>query len=163
MTGLIIALHVIGCLFLIIVVLLQSGKGSDMGAAFGGGSNQTLFGSSGGGTFLGKLTTIVAALFMLTSIGLTYLNSGKKGTSSIIEKVDIPEVQETKSEPIATEGTDTDSVLPTSEEKKEVSEPVETKMPIAPIVEPKVETTETKENVTDNNQTETSTQEETPN
>ncbi len=62
-------LHVIVCLALIGIVLLQHGKGSDMGAAFGG-SSQTIFGSSGGATFLGKLTTAAAIIFMFTSIGL---------------------------------------------------------------------------------------------
>jgi preprotein translocase subunit SecG len=63
--------HVMACLFLIVVVLLQTGKGADMGAVFGGGS-QTLFGSSGAGNFLTKLTTGIAVLFMLTSLVLTY-------------------------------------------------------------------------------------------
>jgi preprotein translocase subunit SecG len=64
-------IHVLACLFLIVVVLLQTGKGADMGAVFGGGS-QTLFGSSGAGNFLTKLTTATAIAFMLTSLILTY-------------------------------------------------------------------------------------------
>ena len=62
--------HVLACLFLIVVVLLQTGKGADMGAVFGGGS-QTLFGSSGAGNFLTKLTTGVAITFMVTSLFLS--------------------------------------------------------------------------------------------
>ncbi len=61
----------LSCLFLIVVVLLQTGKGADMGAVFGGGS-QTLFGSSGAGNFLTHLTTATAIIFMLTSLILTY-------------------------------------------------------------------------------------------
>jgi preprotein translocase subunit SecG len=72
-------LHVIVCLILILVVLLQAGKGANMGAAFGG-SSQTIFGSSGAGTFLGKMTTVVAAIFMLTSLTLSYF-SVSKGSS----------------------------------------------------------------------------------
>ncbi|MGQ9859570.1 MAG: preprotein translocase subunit SecG [Thermodesulfobacteriota bacterium] len=61
-------LHVLVCVFLILVVLLQTGKGSDIGAVFGGGGSQALFGSAGPGTFLGKLTAVMAGIFMLTSI-----------------------------------------------------------------------------------------------
>jgi len=77
-------LHVIVCIILILVVLLQAGKGANMGAAFGG-SSQTVFGSSGAGTFLGKMTTIVAAVFMLTSLTLSYF-SVYKG-SSVMDSV----------------------------------------------------------------------------
>jgi preprotein translocase subunit SecG len=70
----VVILHVLVCFALIGIVLLQQGKGAEMGAAFGG-SSQTLFGSSGATTFLGKLTAGAAALFMLTSIGLTYWGS----------------------------------------------------------------------------------------
>ncbi len=64
-------IHVFACLFLIVVVLLQTGKGTDMGAVFGGGS-QTLFGASGAGNLLTKLTTATAITFMITSLILTY-------------------------------------------------------------------------------------------
>ncbi|MBW1777673.1 MAG: preprotein translocase subunit SecG, partial [Deltaproteobacteria bacterium] len=68
MTTLIIILHVFVCVALILIVLLQTGKGADMGAVFGGGSSQTLFGSTGASTFLSKATTIAAVIFMLTSL-----------------------------------------------------------------------------------------------
>ena len=64
-------LHIVVCVVLVLVVLLQAGKGASMGAAFGG-SSQTLFGSSGPGTFLGKMTTGIAVIFMLTSFSLSY-------------------------------------------------------------------------------------------
>jgi preprotein translocase subunit SecG len=70
-----IALHVIVCLVLILVVLLQRGKGSDMGAALGGGGSNTVFGSRGAGNFLTKLTSACAVVFMLTSLSLAYLGS----------------------------------------------------------------------------------------
>ena len=67
-----IAVHVVAAVFLIGVVLLQTGKGADIGAVFGGGSSETVFGSSGAGTFLTRLTTGIAILFMLTSLSMTY-------------------------------------------------------------------------------------------
>ena len=70
-------IHVIACIVLILVVLLQAGKGASMGAAFGG-SSQTIFGSSGPGTFLGKMTTAVALIFMLTSLSLSYHAAHKR-------------------------------------------------------------------------------------
>ena len=76
---LITIVHVIVCILLILVVLLQAGKGANMGAVFGG-SSQTIFGSSGPGTFLGKMTTAVAIIFMLTSFSLSYTAS-RKGSS----------------------------------------------------------------------------------
>jgi preprotein translocase subunit SecG len=69
---------------LILVVLLQAGKGASMGAAFGGAS-QTVFGSSGATTFLAKMTTVVAVLFMITSLTLAYL-SASNGPSSVMEQ-----------------------------------------------------------------------------
>ena len=76
-------MHVIVCITLILIVLLQTGKGADMGAAFGGGSSQTLFGSTGSSTFLGKMTTVAAIVFMITSLGLAYL-SGRTMKTSIM-------------------------------------------------------------------------------
>ncbi len=75
-------IHVVSCLFLIVVVLLQTGKGADMGAVFGGGS-QTLFGSGGAGNLLTKLTTGTAIAFMLTSLMLTYGQSRSPSTGLI--------------------------------------------------------------------------------
>jgi preprotein translocase subunit SecG len=68
-------LHVAVCLFLIVTVLLQAGKGGGVGIAFGGGGSQTVFGSSGAGNFLTKLTSVTAFLFLLTSLGLSHYSS----------------------------------------------------------------------------------------
>lgn len=81
MSILLIILHVIVCIAIIMIVLLQTGKGADIGAAFGGGSSQTLFGSTGASTFLSKATTIVAVIFMITSLSLAYISGHKKGSS----------------------------------------------------------------------------------
>lgn len=81
MTSIIITIHVIVSFVLIVVILLQSGSAGGMGAAFGGGGSQTLFGSSGSGKFFTRLTAIVAALFMITSISLTVMSAHRaKGT-----------------------------------------------------------------------------------
>lgn len=81
MTHVLIIIHVVVSIALIMIVLLQTGKGADMGAAFGGGSSQTLFGSTGASTFLSKLTTIAAVIFMVTSLGLAYYSTGRTKSS----------------------------------------------------------------------------------
>ena len=75
--------HILACTFLVLVVLLQTGKGADMGAVFGG-SSSTVFGSSGAGNFLTRLTTATAVIFMLTSLSLTYL-SAHRTTETIMD------------------------------------------------------------------------------
>lgn len=84
MHTLIVILHVIVSVALILVILLQTGKGSDIGAVFGGGSSQTLFGSTGPTSFLSKLTAGAAIVFMLTSLFLAYF-SGRGSTGSIMK------------------------------------------------------------------------------
>ena len=81
MTTFIIALHVIVSFALIFIILLQTGTGAGMGAAFGAGSSQTLFGSSGSSKFFTRLTAIAATIFMLTSLTLTIISAHRvKGT-----------------------------------------------------------------------------------
>ena len=80
-------IHVLACLFLIVVVLLQTGKGADMGAVFGGGS-QTLFGSGGAGNFLTRLTTGTAIAFMITSLVLTWgAGASRRHESNLLDKI----------------------------------------------------------------------------
>lgn len=73
--------HIVVCLFLIIVVLLQSGKSADIAAAFGGMGSQTAFGPRGAATLLSKATTLAAVIFMLTSITLSIFASRRPSTS----------------------------------------------------------------------------------
>lgn len=80
-SALLIFLHVVVCLFLIIVVLLQSGKAADLAGAFGGMGSQTAFGPRGSATLLSKATTISAIIFMLTSISLSIVATRSAGTS----------------------------------------------------------------------------------
>lgn len=91
MTTLLLVIHIIVCFFLISVVLLQSGKGAEMGAAFGG-SSQTLFGSRGAATFLSKLTTISAVVFMVTSLLLAIVTSK---STSVVKQAPVAEEQTT--------------------------------------------------------------------
>lgn len=81
MVILITIVHVIVCVFLAVVVLLQSGKAADLSAAFGGQGSQTVFGARGSATVLSKATTVAAALFMVTSLSLSVLAT-RTGTSS---------------------------------------------------------------------------------
>ncbi len=76
--------HIIVCLFLVTVVLLQSGKAADLAGAFGGMGSQTAFGPRGSATVLTKATTLAAALFMVTSMSLAILATRSAGTSSTV-------------------------------------------------------------------------------
>jgi preprotein translocase subunit SecG len=91
-----LVLHVFICFLLIFVVLVQGGKGAELGAAFGGGSSQTLFGGRGAATFLGKMTTVIAVAFMLTSLLLAIASVRKQ---SIIQKTVAPAERTTQTAP----------------------------------------------------------------
>jgi len=88
MITLLTVVHVAVCLFLIVIVLLQHGKGADAGATFGG-SGQSLFGSEGPLPLLNKITTAVAIVFMMTSVALAYFSSSKS-TGSVMSEVAKP-------------------------------------------------------------------------
>ncbi|MEK7232099.1 MAG: preprotein translocase subunit SecG [Pseudomonadota bacterium] len=75
METLILVLHVLAALTIIGLVLLQHGKGADMGAAFGGGASGSLFGATGSANFLSRITAAAAAIFFITSLGLTWYSS----------------------------------------------------------------------------------------
>lgn len=120
MTTLTIILHCVVCFFLIVVVLLQHGKGADIGATFGG-SSQTVFGTEGPTSLLNKITTISAIIFMLTSVGLAYLSS-HSGNATVMEGYQEP---------------------PAVEQAVEANAPAqpapETTAPVAPAPEPTAE------------------------
>jgi preprotein translocase subunit SecG len=80
----VVLLHVIACFFLIGVVLLQQGKGQDLASAFGGGGTQTAFGPRGSANVLSRATTILAGVFMVTSLALTIL---RPSSSSVLDKI----------------------------------------------------------------------------
>jgi len=96
MTILIIVIHVMVCLFLIGVVLLQSGKSGDLAAAFGGQGSQTAFGPRGAASVLSRATTWSAIIFMLTSITLSIFAARRTGPTSVLSGV---KPAQTKSQP----------------------------------------------------------------
>lgn len=88
MVTLLTIVHVIVCIFLIVIVLLQHGKGADMGASFGGGSGKTVFGTEGPLPLLNKITTTSAIVFMLTSVTLAYY-SANVSRSSVMKSLKV--------------------------------------------------------------------------
>ena len=86
MNNLVLSIHIIVCISLVLLVLLQHGKGADMGATFGG-SSQTVFGTDGPVPLLNKITTAAAVIFMVTSVILAY-NSAHSTSSSVMRPVD---------------------------------------------------------------------------
>jgi preprotein translocase subunit SecG len=145
-----IVLHVIVCTFLVLVVLLQAGKGGGIGIAFGGGGSQTVFGSSGAGNFLTRLTAICATIFFLNSLGLAYLSSRSDSTrlqklaeqKAATKKADdeaknkvIKDVEKAR-EALKTPGTETPAATPpaATPPAEGSAKPAETKAP-APAAE----------------------------
>ena len=91
MENLLIFFYIVISITLILLVLLQQGKGSDIGSAFGGGSSNAMFGSSGPSNPLTKVTAIVSAIFLVLSLSITYISRSKTEDSDI----DIPVIEET--------------------------------------------------------------------
>lgn len=106
-----VVIHVIVCFLMIGAILLQAGKGAEIGAAFGG-SSQTVFGSRGPGTFLSKVTVAAAIIFMLTSLGLAVLSKERTFSSTVIDF----NKKETSDTPDA--GKKQDAVLPQGDPTK---------------------------------------------
>ena len=88
MESLVWGAHVILAVVLIVLILLQHGKGADMGAAFGSGSAGSLFGPSGSATFLSRATSFTAAMFFVTSMSLTYFSTNQNESTSIMNFAD---------------------------------------------------------------------------
>jgi len=101
MDNLILVAHLVIAFAIIGLILLQQGKGAEMGASFGGGSSQTLFGASGSGNFFAKLTALAAALFFATSFTLAVIakNQSSVGDDAplpFLEESDLPVIQESE-------------------------------------------------------------------
>jgi len=94
LTIIILAVHVLTAASVIALVLLQHGKGADVGAAFGSGSSGSLFGATGSANFLSRMTATLATVFFLTSLGLAYLATSKPGTTggTVMESVQTPAI-----------------------------------------------------------------------
>jgi preprotein translocase subunit SecG len=135
MTIVLTIIHIIVSLFLILVVLAQQGKGQDLASAFGGGGSSAAFGARGTATLLSKVTTVAAVIFMLTSLGLTYLRPTLTG-ETVVPDSPAPEVQQDTASPGAPpspEGED-----PTGDEAPPDAEaqPSSEESPAAPEQEP---------------------------
>jgi len=87
MDTLIVIVHIVVAVALIALVLVQHGKGADMGAAFGSGASATVFGSRGSGSFLTRTTAVLATVFFFTSLGLAYLSGRAVNNESVVDSV----------------------------------------------------------------------------
>lgn len=97
MTIIVTILHVMMCVILIAIVLLQTGKGANLGASFGGAS-QTLFGGAGPASFLNKITTVAAVVFMLTSFALTVTSMKQAAPSKVLNATPVQQTQPANTE-----------------------------------------------------------------
>ena len=132
---LITTIHVILCLFLIVVVLLKSGKAADLAGAFGGMGSQTVFGPRGSATVLSKATTVAAAAFMLTSLTLSILATrAGKAAPGLLEKASRPVPAQTQKS--ATPQGQTPATIPLQVQKSVDGKPVGTEEVQAPVVNP---------------------------
>ena len=120
-------IHILVCIFLIIVVLLQSGKAADLAGAFGGMGSQTAFGPRGSATLLSKATTISAVLFMLTSLGLSILATKNAGLASTVL-----EGGSTKSAPVRTQAPVAPAPLPSEVPATPSSQTIQIPLPPPP-------------------------------
>ena len=139
------ALHVVVCVILVLVVLLQSGKGADLAGAFGGGATQTAFGSRGPASFLSRMTTIAAVVFMITSIALSMISTKREASKSILETTKQESAQPAKKTPAAAP-----IAVPSKEQLRRDQEAAEAKhrqqatQPAAPATQPTAKPAEPK-------------------
>lgn len=103
MEGILLFIHIVVSVLLIIVVLLQSGKSADLAGAFGGYGSQSTFGPRGATTFLSKLTTTLAIMFMITSLLLWIVHARKTTKASVLDKSDVKQGETVKKEDKKTE------------------------------------------------------------
>jgi preprotein translocase subunit SecG len=134
MTTFLTIVHIAVCFFLVVIVLLQQGKGANMGATFGG-SSQTVFGSEGPLPLLNKVTTLAAVTFMVTSITLAYISS-HKSTSSVMKDFDVQKTQENalerSAEPLPQSGSPDMPLTPAETPAPPQAAPVEPEKTSAP-------------------------------
>ena len=85
--SLLLSFHVIIAVLIIALILLQKGKGADMGSAFGAGASGTIFGAKGSANFLSRTTAVLATIFFITSLALAYLNKGTIKVDSVLDQI----------------------------------------------------------------------------
>ena len=122
-TNLLLVVHLILAVTIIILVLLQQGKGADMGAAFGGGSSQSLFGARGSANFLSRMTSTLVTVFFITSLVLAFLYTRQGEEHSVLSGSVVGQQQE--------EATDPAADVPEVDETTEETQP-ETDVPAIP-------------------------------
>ena len=122
--NILLVIHLIVAVAIVILVLLQQGKGSDMGAAFGGGSSQSLFGARGSANFLSRTTSLLTVVFFSTSLVLAYIYTSRNQDASVVGNQSVSEqlIQE------AENATD----VPQAEDTKEGEQASESEVPDAP-------------------------------
>ena len=98
--SLLLVFHVITAIIIVVLILLQKGKGADMGSAFGAGASGTMFGSKGSANFLSRSTAVLATIFFITSLTLAYLNKGTvvQNNDSILDTINIIEENDQKND-----------------------------------------------------------------
>jgi preprotein translocase subunit SecG len=87
------SVHLVTALVIIVLVLLQHGKGADVGAAFGGGSAGSLFGASGSANFLSRSTAFAATVFFITSLTLAYFSGSENESASVMKRIEVESLQ----------------------------------------------------------------------
>jgi len=90
--SLLLSFHVIIAVLIIALILLQKGKGADMGSAFGAGASGTIFGAKGSANFLSRTTAILATIFFITSLALAYLNKGTIKVDSVLDQIQTDQI-----------------------------------------------------------------------
>lgn len=123
-----VILHLAVCFLMIAAILLQAGKGAEIGAAFGG-SSQTVFGSRGPANFLSKVTVVAAVIFMLTSLSLALLSKRENISSSVIDPSSTINVPAPSSQSSAPDTESTDAPLPASRTPAPDAENTEGRLP----------------------------------
>jgi preprotein translocase subunit SecG len=101
MQTLVLVLHILAAIGIVVLVLLQHGKGADMGAAFGSGSAGSLFGSAGAANFLSRTTAVLAAVFFATSLGLTYFSAAPHKSGGVTQSIEAPAAPKADAKPAA--------------------------------------------------------------
>ena len=128
MVQVLIVFHVLLAIGIVVFVLLQQGKGADMGAAFGSGASGTVFGARGSASFLSRTTAVLAALFFITSLSLAYFTdyqSNKKDILEVLKSDEVPPLpaqQKTAPSPSEMPVTDAPVVVPLPPEQEETAQ-----------------------------------------